>query len=221
RIPIAMAAAALRSRRSGTVGRESRSGRGESEIGPATGHQALQRREAVLVGHLRALGDPIAEVDERPPAVPAFFAEPENAPGPEAAFRLIRRIKAVGGRDAVVEEVDQRRCDETSIAVTELQDFGAHRSVFDHSAVIAPAHRCHVAVDVARALIGRKQPELFNSGAGRNEAAAKIAIYVADAPRRAGMAEAVDGDPHRNAGSATAAGRAVGEAVAAPEPGAR
>src|SRR5271166_2977885 len=97
RIPIAMAAAALRSRRSGTVGRESRSGRGESEIGPATGHQALQRREAVLVGHLRALGDPIAEVDERPPAVPAFFDEPENAPGPEAAFRLIRRIKAVDG----------------------------------------------------------------------------------------------------------------------------
>ena len=38
---------------------------------------------------------------------------------------------------------------------------------------------------------------------------------------RAGMAEAIDGDPHRHAGGAAAAGRAVGKAMAAAKPGAR
>src|SRR6185437_16774537 len=61
--------------------------RGAFEVGPNPASQALERRKTGLVRHLRALGDPITEIDKRLPLALALLDEPEDAPDPEAAFR--------------------------------------------------------------------------------------------------------------------------------------
>ena len=130
-------------------------------------------------------------------------------------------VKAVDGRNPVIEQIDQCRRDQALATVTKLRDRGSHRGVLDHRPVIAIAHQRHIAVAVARALIDREQPELLDRGAGADEFAAQVLIGVADAPGGPGMGKALDGDPHRDAGAAAAARGPVGEAVAAPKPGTR
>src|SRR6267378_3861747 len=100
------------------------------------------------------------------PAAPTLLDEPQHAPDAEAALRLARIIRAIDCRYPVIEEVDQCRRDERSASVAKLGNRGPHRSVLDHRAVIAVAHQCHVAVAMARALIGREQPELLGRSAG-------------------------------------------------------
>src|SRR5689334_7960343 len=53
--------------------------------GPDAVDKLLERRKPSLVGHFRAVGDPITEIDEGLPVAPAVLDEPQNAPGPEAA----------------------------------------------------------------------------------------------------------------------------------------
>src|SRR5258706_12543125 len=70
-------------------------------------------------------------------------------------------------------------------------------------------------------LIGGEQPELLGRGAPRHQPRGEAAIEVAHAARRAAIGKPLDSDPHRHAGRALATSRAIGEAVAAAEPGAR
>src|SRR5712691_3184263 len=200
------------------------------ERDPPAVRQAFQCREARLVGHLRALGDPVAEIDIGQPRATALLDQPEDAPGAEAAAMVGGIVKAVDGRNAVIETIDQRHRDECALRRADLHDRGAHRAVLDHTAVVVVAHRRHVAVAVPRALIGGEQLELLHCRARRQEppyegaavpAIGGPGIEVAHAPGRAGMDEALDGDAHRHAGGARAAGRTVGKTVATPEPGAR
>jgi hypothetical protein len=150
---------------------------------------------------------------------PTLLDEPQDAPGAEAASRPLRIVEAVDGRDPVIQQVDQRCCDELSGYIAKLGDPRPYRRVLDHPPVVPIAPRCHVAVAVAGLLIGREQPKLLRRGTRGQQAAGEIAIGVANAPGRAGMSEAVDGDPHRHARGAAATGRPVGKAVAAAEPG--
>src|SRR6516164_6762657 len=191
------------------------------ECGPNPGSQLLERGKSSFVRHLLAVGDPIAEIDVRLSLPPALLDKPENTPGSEAALGLLRIVKAVNRRDAVIEEIDQRGCDEVTGSVAEFRDGAPHRRIFKHPAVIAIGHRRHIAVAVARTLILREQAELLGRSASRKQATRDAEIGVADAPSGAGMAEVVDGDAHRHAGGTTAAGRPVGKAMAAAEPGAR
>src|SRR5215469_10392185 len=55
---------------------------------PHPGRQMLERGKTFLVGHLRAVGDPIAQIDEGLIAAPAFLDEPQHAPDPEAALLM-------------------------------------------------------------------------------------------------------------------------------------
>src|SRR5215472_14378865 len=127
----------------------------------------LERRKTSLVRHLWAVGDPVAEINVRLSLAPALLDKPENTPGSEAALGLLWIVETVDCRDAVIEEIDQRGCDEAAGSVAELRDGAPHRRIFKHSAVIAIGHRRHVAVAVARTLIGREQAELLGRGARR------------------------------------------------------
>src|SRR6266446_5014461 len=85
------------------------------ERNPPAVRQAFQCREARLVGHLRALGDPIAEIDIGQPRATALLDQPQDAPGAEAAAMVGRIVKAVDGRNAVIEAIDQRDRDERAL----------------------------------------------------------------------------------------------------------
>src|SRR5215472_200094 len=180
----------------------------------------LERRKTSLVRHLWAVGDPVAEINVRLSLAPALLDKPENTPGSEAALGLLWIVEAVDCRDAVIEEIDQRGSDEATGSVAELRDGAPYRGIFEHPAVIAIRHRRHIAVAVARTLVSREQPELLGRRARRKQAAGDVEIGVADAPGGSSMAEVVDTDAHRHAGGTTAAGRPVGKAMAAAEPGA-
>jgi hypothetical protein len=65
-----------------------------------------------------------------------------------------RVVKAVDGRNAVIEPIDQRHRDERAFRLAIFDDPRAHRAVLDHAAVIIVCHCCHVAVAVPRTLIG-------------------------------------------------------------------
>src|SRR5260370_8646266 len=110
-----------------------------NEWDPLAVRQAFEGWEARLVGHLRALGDPIAEIDIGQPMPAAFLDQPQNAPGAEAEALLRRVVKAVHGRDAVIEPVDQRYRNERALSLPELDDRGAHRACIHHSASSAVA----------------------------------------------------------------------------------
>src|SRR5439155_1615786 len=191
------------------------------EGGPALPGEALQGRETRLVGHLRALFDPVAEIDIRQALPAAFLDEPENAPGAEALLAAARIVKGVNGREAVIEPVDQRHGGKRAFGIAEFGDRGPYRAVLDHAAVIGIGHRRHVAVAVARVLVGGKQLELLGRCAPGHEPRAQPAVNIAHPAGRTGIGEFLDGDPHRHASGALAAGRAVGKAVAAAESGAR
>src|SRR5205085_4558791 len=192
-----------------------------SEGRPGLVGVALQRGETRLVGHLRALGDPVAEVDKGKTLPTALLDQPEDAPGAEALLAAARIIKGVDRRKPIIEPVEQRHRRERPVRIAEFGDRGADRAVFDHAAVIGVAHVGHVAVAVARLLIGGEQAELLGGGPAGDQPSGEAAIEVPHPARRACIGEPLDGDPHRHAGGALAAGGAVGEAMAAPEPGAR
>src|SRR6267154_883286 len=131
--------------------------------------EAFECREARLVGHLRALGDPIAEIDVGQLRATALLDQPQDAPGAEAAALVRGIVKAVDGRNAVIEPIDQRYRDERALRRADFHDRSAHRAVLDHAAVIGVAHRRHVAVAVPRALVGGEQLELLRCRARREE----------------------------------------------------
>src|SRR6266699_7322407 len=87
------------------------------ERDPQTVRQAFQCREARLVGHLRALGDPIAEIDIGQPGAAALLDQPQDAPGAQAAAAMGRVVEAVDGRNPVIEPIDQRHRDEHAFLV--------------------------------------------------------------------------------------------------------
>src|ERR1041385_8771118 len=96
------------------------------EGGPALPGETLQSRETRLVGHLRALFDPVAEIDIRQALPAAFLDEPKNAPGAEALLAAAWIVKSVNGREAVIEPVDQRHRGERALGIAEFGDRGPH-----------------------------------------------------------------------------------------------
>src|SRR5215471_498279 len=72
-----------------------------------------------------------------------------------------------------------------------------------------------------RPLICGKQPKLLGGCAECDDPAGDVAVCVPDPSCRAGMSEAVDGNPHRHAGGTAAARRPVGKAMATAKPGSR
>ena len=57
--------------------------------------QLLERREAGLVGHLPAAGDPVAEIDERQAERARALDVPEDDEGAKRARRRLRREELV------------------------------------------------------------------------------------------------------------------------------
>src|SRR5258708_17456235 len=57
---------------------------GDFDRCPAGWTEAFECREARLVGHLRALGDPIAEIDVGQSEPPAFLDQPQDGPSAQA-----------------------------------------------------------------------------------------------------------------------------------------
>src|SRR5262249_12460300 len=151
---------------------------------------------------------------------PALLDEPEDAPGSETAFGLLRIIKGVDRGQPVIEHIDQRSGDELSAVVAKFGDRGLYGGILDHPPIVAIVHRYHVAIAVSRALVGGEHRELLYRSAGSQQATGNVTVGIADAPRRAGMAEAIDRDPDRDAGGAAATSRPVGKTVTASEPGA-
>src|SRR5262245_20145466 len=85
-------------------------------FGPAVAGQALLRQEPRLVGHFRRAMDPIAEIDVRQPHLPRLLDMIENHEGAEAAPDLPRIVEAVDHRQAIAENVGQRRCNQGTLA---------------------------------------------------------------------------------------------------------
>src|SRR5947207_404974 len=89
--------------------------------------EALQRRKARLVGHLRALGDPVAEIDKRQALAAAFLDQPQDAPGAEALLAAARVVKGVNRRKPVIEPGEQRHRGQRPIRIAEFGERGAPR----------------------------------------------------------------------------------------------
>src|SRR6266568_436572 len=89
------------------------------EWAPVAAVEAFQCREARLVGHFRALGDPIAEIDVRQADAAAFLDQPQDAPGAEAAAAARRVVEAVDGGKAVIQAIDQRHRRQPALGVAE------------------------------------------------------------------------------------------------------
>src|SRR5690606_14955962 len=76
------------------------------ERAPLAVRQRLDRTEARLVSHLRALRDPVAEVEMRQTEPAAGLDLPQDAVGAERSGGQIGLVEGVDARQAVGETVD-------------------------------------------------------------------------------------------------------------------
>src|SRR4051812_27393415 len=78
------------------------------EAAPDAAHEALDRLELRLVRHLRALADPVAQVQVRQAKAPALLDLPHHVIGAEARAAPVGLVEGVDRRQAIGQEVDDR-----------------------------------------------------------------------------------------------------------------
>src|SRR5258708_27097578 len=98
-----------RSLRLGKKGEASRARKGSrslatAQAAPDAAHETLDRLELRLVGHLRALADPVAQVQVRQAHAPAPLDLPHPVVGAEAPAAPIRLVERIDPRPTAAQE---------------------------------------------------------------------------------------------------------------------
>ena len=126
--------------------------------------------------------------------------------------------EAVDGRQTIAQAVGQDGADQSVLTIPNFEQAGLRPSFIDHGAVIAQAHPGHVAVAVARHLVGVEQAELLMRRDGGNLRDAEIGIGFQDTPHAAAGLEILYRNANRYAGGTTRTDRPVDNVVTPPEP---
>ena len=142
----------------------------------------------------------------------------------EAAALQLGVEEAVDHRQAVMQQVGQADADQTAGAVVlagqaVFDQMGADGRVLDHRHIVQPAHVGHAAAGMAGAQIAAQKVELLHRRLGLDQIARQIGVARQDAAARAREFEIRHRNPHRDAGDAGLASRAIGDVLAAAEPG--
>ena len=133
---------------------------------PTIRPQMLDRFEAALVGHLCALGDPVAEIQMVELSFAGAFEKPQYAECAKTALVFIRIEIAVNSRIAMAENVGEASPHQAAIGIADRDEFGLDDRVLDHGAEIRKRHGCHLAPAVTRVLIAGEQFEMFFGRSG-------------------------------------------------------
>src|SRR5207342_83759 len=119
---------------------------------PLAARQALDRTELVLVAHLAALPDPVAEVHVGEAAGARLLDLPNDVVGAEARARHERIEERVDRRQAVGQLVDDRD-DAQLAALAELDQARGHVGLQQEVRVLLAAVVVHAAAAVTLALV--------------------------------------------------------------------
>jgi hypothetical protein len=173
-----------------------------------------------LVGHLRALGDPVAQIEIGQLELAGLLDLPEHAVGAVAA-RRVRVVEGVDRRQAIGQDVDDGDHAQDAGALfgwlPELHQAGVDAALQQKLGVLVHAVLVHAAASVAGGLVTQVQRVMFFRETQPGDTAAQLLMRRTGPALAAVGLEALHRDAQRHAGLALVAMGAVGEQAAAAE----
>src|SRR5690606_17375318 len=155
----------------------------------------------LLVGHLAALADPVAEIDIWQAAPSRFQNMPENQETAGAAAFLLGIEEAVDEGEAVLHCINQADGIERSVGFAKFAQAGLHRALRDDRPVIAETQTGHAAIGVARQQVAMKKLVMPARRAGGDSHPTDIGIGLENAAERLAEPEILGSHPDRDAGA--------------------
>jgi len=185
---------------------------------PAAVDQALHRLEADLVGHLAALGDPVAEVQVGQFERAAEVDLPQDVVGAVARADHLGVEERVDGRQAVLQFVDDAHHAQHAV-VAEFDQPRVDVALQQEVAVLLAAVLVHAAASVARGLVAQVEIVVFGAVLEIERGGGEAGMALAGAALRAARLVLFHRYPYRHASPAGITVGAIGERAAAPEAG--
>src|SRR5688572_13819838 len=180
----------------------------------------LERAELALIGHLRRILHPVAEIDIVEPGHLHLADMVEDEQVPETPPRVVGVEEAVNHREPVGHDVGESEGEQRplgDIALPVLNQHRLHRRVLDHVLVVDKAHLRHAAAGMPRLEVALEEPVLLGGGAGRADLDGNVVVELEYAPIARRQVEFARHDPDALARRAAVAGGPIDEVLAAPE----
>src|SRR5258706_13732801 len=186
------------------------------EASPFSPRKPLDRAELVLVAHLAALADPVAEIDVRQAAAARLVDLPEDVVGAVARFRDERIEERVHGGQSVGELVDDRHHPQLA-RFAEFDEARRHVALQQEVRVLLAAVVVHAAAAMALALVQAIERVMLAVELELRRARLEARVAGEGSALRAVRLEFGSDDAYRNACVAMIAIRPVCEGTAAPK----